>query len=135
MGLELPQSGGSETEAEAGAKVAREQARDRAAVAQALELLGCSPVGAERLRGYDREGWPHSLDEDGDCQDARQEVLLAESLEPARFDRNGCRVASGLWRDAYTGEVCRDPGALDPGALDVDHLVPLAEAHRLGGRA
>jgi hypothetical protein len=79
-GLELPQSGWLRDEGRG--EVTREQARDRAAVAQALELLGGIPVQAERPRGYDREGWPHWLDEDGDCQDAGQEVLVVESLGP-----------------------------------------------------
>ncbi len=103
---------------------------DQAAVVQALDLLGASPVEAERRRGYDRESWPHWLDADGDCQDARQEVLLAESLAPARLDAGGCRLMTGPWHDAYTGETVRDPGE-----VDVDHLVPLAEAHRSGGHA
>jgi hypothetical protein len=97
---------------------------------QALDLLGAIPVEAERRRGYDRESWPNWLDADGDCQDARQEVLLAESLAPARLDAGGCRLMTGPWHDAYTGETFREPGA-----LDVDHLVPLAEAHRSGGHA
>ncbi|HVG48190.1 MAG TPA: HNH endonuclease family protein [Rubellimicrobium sp.] len=87
------------------------------------------PVRAERPRGYDREAWPHWTDSDSDCQDARQEVLAAESLEAVRWDSGGCAVVSGLWHDSYTGETFRDPRA-----LDVDHLVPLAEAYRSGGR-
>lgn len=55
---------------------------------------------------------------------------MVKSLERARLDLGSCRVVSGLWHDAYTGETVRDPGE-----LDVDHLVPLAEAHRSGGHA
>lgn len=114
-------------ETEPGSKPQRSD--DAAAVAQALSLLQRIPVETERPRGYDREAWRHWLDADGDCQDARQEVLAAESLEPVRWDAEGCDVVSGLWRDVYTGETFRDPRA-----LDVDHMVPLAEAYRSGGR-
>ena len=39
-----------------------------------------------------------------------------------------CRVIGGTWRDAYSGLFHTDPSV-----LDVDHFVPLAEAHRSGG--
>lgn len=103
---------------------------DRAAVAKALAQLDGLRVEPERRRGYMREDWPHWLDVDGDCVDARHEALAAESLEPARLTSDGCAVAAGLWRDLFTGETVRDPSA-----LDVDHMVPLAEAHRSGGYA
>lgn len=101
---------------------------DQIAVAQAVVLLDAIPVRAERPRGYEREDWPHWRDADHDCRNARQEVLAEESLERVRWSANGCRVTGGLWRGAYTGEVVGDPGE-----LDVDHLVPLAEAYRSGG--
>lgn len=103
---------------------------DRAAVTQAVALLDRIVVEPERGAGYDREDWPHWLDLDGDCMNARHEVLAAESLEPPTLSADGCDVVSGLWRDAYTGETVRDSAD-----LDVDHFVPLAEAHRSGGHA
>jgi len=77
---------------------------------------------------YDRNLYPTWRDEDEDCQDTRQEVLIAESLQPPEMDDRGCRVVSGRWFDSYTGQTFTDPGD-----LDIDHIVPLAEAHRSGG--
>ena len=80
------------------------------------------------LPEYDRDDWLHWTDEDGDCQNARQEVLIAESTVAVEFSTDEqCRVSSGRWQGPYTGEV-----ADDPTELDIDHMVPLANAHRSG---
>ena len=80
---------------------------------------------------YDRSAWPHWIDADGDCQNTRHELLIAESKGPVTYkERRPCKVTRGLWRDAYTGELITNAAK-----LDVDHLVPLAEAHRSGGFA
>ena len=83
------------------------------------------PVAAERRRGYDRDKFRHWIDADGDCQDTRDEVLRAESV----IEVSGCDIATGRWRSYYDGEVWTD--ASD---VDIDHLVPLAEAWDSGGR-
>jgi hypothetical protein len=79
---------------------------------------------------YDRSEWQLWIDADSDCQDTRQEVLIEESLIAPTLDPRGCRVLAGRWLDAYTGAVYTDPAE-----LEVDHRVPLANAHRSGGWA
>ncbi|WP_200338623.1 HNH endonuclease family protein [Rhodovibrio sodomensis] len=76
---------------------------------------------------YDRALYSHWSDADRDCQDARQEVLISESRRPVQLSADGCDVVSGLWIDPYTGARLTDPSD-----LHVDHIVPLAEAHRSG---
>jgi hypothetical protein len=72
--------------------------------------------------GYSRSkfgsGWD---DADKDCQDSRQEALIAQSTAPVRFkDGKKCRVDSGRWISPYSGAVIHDPSA-----IDIDHVVPL----------
>ena len=78
---------------------------------------------------YDRGQWKHWVDEDGDCQDARQEVLIEESLEPVTYETDReCRVESGRWWAPHLGHHLGNPGH-----IDVDHHVPLKNAHLSGG--
>ena len=80
------------------------------------------------LPDYDRHDWKQWTDADRDCQDARNEVLIAESRTAVayRTDRK-CRVAAGEWLAPYTNTIVTDPGR-----LDVDHMVPLSNAHDSG---
>ena len=80
------------------------------------------------LPTYDRNDWKHWTDADGDCQDARQEVLVAKSrTRPSFRTDKRCRVTAGQWLAPYTGTVVTDPGK-----LDIDHMVPLGNAHDSG---
>ena len=70
----------------------------------------------------------HWIDEDRDCQNARHEVLIEESLSTVVFKSSkGCRVVSGSWNDLHAGKTITDATK-----LDVDHMLPLKEAQQSG---
>lgn len=76
---------------------------------------------------YNRDSWGRWIDEDGDCQDTRQEVLIEESETEVQLSNDGCRVVQGTWTDPFTGEKFQDPSK-----LDIDHMVPLKAAYDAG---
>ena len=81
------------------------------------------------LPEYSRSGWKHWNDTDKDCQNTRAEVLIEESAVPPTFkNEERCLVISGLWEGPYTGQSFTE--ASD---VDIDHLVPLKNAHLSGG--
>ena len=83
------------------------------------------------IADYSRSQWNHWTDADGDCQDARQEALISESRVDVTFEsERTCRVETGRWYGAFTGTYVEAPGD-----LDIDHLVPLKNAHDSGGWA
>ena len=80
---------------------------------------------------YNRKDYLHWIDEDRDCQNTRNEVLIQESLDPVSFkSKKGCKVLSGRWFGSFTGKTFNNPKQ-----LDIDHLVPLKEAHDSGAHA
>ncbi len=85
-----------------------------------------------RSEGYDRDDWGGGWsDDDRDCLNTRHEVLMTEEISGSPFLRDdGCLVTGGRWFAAFTGTFVDDPRS-----LDVDHFVPLANAHRSGGWA
>jgi len=108
-----------------------------------LLALSCAPQSVEPAEApqgalatetapeapYDRSEYGSWRDYDKDCQDTRQEVLIAESEVPVTFkDGKTCKVATGQWTCPYTGVKI-----VDPKLIDIDHMVPLREAHGSGG--
>ena len=93
-------------------------------IATALLILFVSSVYA-----YDRADYPHWIDEDGDGQDTRQEILIRDSQIAVTFRPDG-KVESGLWVCPYTGRIIRNPTD-----IDVDHLVALGEIDAAGASA
>ncbi|MFI1415625.1 HNH endonuclease family protein [Streptomyces sp. NPDC020707] len=88
-------------------------------LAEAVNLL---PSATESRDGYQRTSFRHWVDADRDSCNTRAEVLIAESrVEPTV--EAGCKVTAGEWFSYYDGVTLTAPGG-----LDIDHMVPLAEA-------
>jgi len=78
---------------------------------------------------YERDDWSHWSDDDGDCQNIRHEVLQDETFEAVTFTTSSnCYVATGKWYGVYTATYYYSASE-----LDVDHFVPLKNAHDSGG--
>jgi hypothetical protein len=89
------------------------------------------PGPEPRYVPYKRSLYQHWIDEDRDCQDTRQEVLIRDAVAPVAFTGpRRCAVRRGEWLDPYTDMTFREPRQ-----LDVDHVVPLKNAHESGGWA
>lgn len=98
------------------------------AVEKRVTLQQESIAAPAPISPYNRKDWPHWIDADGDCQNTRQEMLIASSRVPVKFkNARHCTVVSGKWFGVYTGKTFTK--ASD---VDIDHIVPLAHAHRHG---
>ena len=104
----------------------------QAATTTARALLGSVPVKAEGgSTTYDRTLFRHWIDANGDCQNTRAEVLVAESRVTPRFtDGRRCAVLSGRWTSLYDGATWTL--ASD---VDIEHRVALKEAWESGARS
>jgi hypothetical protein len=92
---------------------------------------------ASSMAGYSREEFPHWSDAqefgwrlpggtpDPESCDARDAALIRDGREE-RVEAY-CDVASGSWFDPYGGQTYADPED-----IDIDHIVPLANAWRSG---
>lgn len=76
----------------------------------------------EDRTGYSREEFNHWTDADGDGCSTRDEVLIEEADDPVTVG-SGCSLSGGRWYSYYDGVSWTDPSD-----VDIDHLVPLAEA-------
>ncbi len=90
------------------------------------QAVAAVPTAAEANSGYDRTLFKHWVDANGDCQNARQEVLISEAEPdtPLTYTTSGrCTVSTGRWFSYY--DRVSWTSASD---VDIDHMVPLAEA-------
>lgn len=95
--------------------------------------MSAAPVAKKQASGflpYDRNLYDHWIDIDGDCQNARHELLQELSTGQVTLSANRCTVQRGRWNDPYTGRIFTN--ARD---MDIDHMVPLAWAHAHGAHS
>ncbi|MFJ8581825.1 HNH endonuclease family protein [Micromonospora sp. NPDC093277] len=117
------------------------------AAALAVGLAGCAPVvdepepttsnagtatkqlgeltvaAAASMKGYSRNHFPHWRKTGKNC-DVRDSVLQKDGKN---IQVSGCNVVGGSWESVYDGQVLNDPAL-----VDIDHVVPLANAWRSG---
>ena len=74
--------------------------------------------------GYSRDKFPHWIDQDKNCN--TREVVLKRDGTDVQQD-GSCAAVSGKWVSAYDGATWTQPSD-----VDIDHIVPLAEAWRSG---
>jgi hypothetical protein len=92
-------------------------------------LVASLPVADEHRDGYQRDLFRLWIDANGDGCDTRNEVLIDEAISPPQIGP-GCRLTGGTWLSPYDGVTVTDSSR-----LDIDHLVPLAEAWDSGAYA
>jgi hypothetical protein len=102
-------------------------------LAAATTLLAAAiaslPVADDHRGGYRRDLFRLWIDADGNGCNTRNEVLIAEAIVPPAIGAH-CRLTGGRWISAYDGVTVNDPAR-----LQIDHLVPLAEAWASGAWA
>ena len=97
---------------------------------ETLGELEVAPHGS--MAGYSRERFPHWSDAEEFGWEAPspscnvRDAALIRDGEDVEV-RDGCDVSSGKWLDPYTGRTY-----INPSEIDIDHVVPLAEAWRSG---
>jgi hypothetical protein len=89
-----------------------------------LDELKVTKAGS--MRGYSRDKFPHWRDTGENC-DVRDAVLTREGK---KVKTSGCNVVAGTWRSLYDGRTLDSPTK-----VDIDHVVPLANAWRSGASA
>ncbi|WP_262283157.1 HNH endonuclease family protein [Micromonospora sp. MA102] len=90
-------------------------------VDQQLGQLTVAAAGS--MKGYSRTRFPHWRDTGKNC-DVRDTVLQRDG---EGIKLSGCNVVGGRWESAYDGLALTDPAD-----VDIDHIVPLANAWRSG---
>jgi hypothetical protein len=97
-------------------------------LAEAVDRLS---VGTESRDGYTRESFRHwnAGDNPTDGCHNRAEVLIHEAVQAPTIGAN-CRLGGGSWNSYYDGVAVTSASG-----LDIDHMVPLAEAWDSGASA
>ena len=97
---------------------------DSAKAVDLLETLAVAKAGT--MARYSREKFPHWRSTGENC-DVRDSVLKRDGT---KVKYSGCNVVAGTWTSLYDGKVLNSPTK-----VDIDHVVPLANAWRSGAAA
>ncbi len=92
------------------------------AAAGGLDALAVA--AARPMAGYARDRFPHWRQTEGGC-DVRDDVLKRDGTDVKAT--KACKVTGGRWLSVYDSKTLTDPDE-----IDVDHMVPLANAWRSG---
>ncbi len=95
---------------------------------EALLILAELTVTSENRTGYQRSLFRHWSDLDRDGCDTRREVLIRDAASLEGDEK--CGSNAGSWYSVYD-----DTWVESAGSLDIDHLVPLAEAWDSGAHS
>lgn len=90
-----------------------------------VTAINSLPVASEVRTGYERSKFNHWVDADGDGCNTRYEVLDIESETSVTCSN----LTGGRWFSYYDRVSWTDSGR-----IDIDHMVPLAEAWDSGAR-
>jgi hypothetical protein len=101
----------------------------RAATVLLHDAVADLPTGTESRTGYQRSSFRHWIDADRDGCNTRYEVLIDEAVSPPEVGP-GCTLTGGSWHSYYDDVIIEQASG-----LDVDHVVPLAEAWDSGASA
>jgi hypothetical protein len=92
------------------------------ASASTLQLV----IAEDKNSGYKRSAFKHWIDVDKNGCNTRAEVLIEEAIVKPKIGPK-CKLTGGKWLSAFDGKTITNAPQ-----LDVDHMVPLAEAWRSG---
>jgi hypothetical protein len=88
-----------------------------------VALTNLKVAAARPMTGYSRDRFSHWRKAGSNC-DVRDTVLERDGKN---VQKSGCNVTGGEWFSVYDGLT-----ATDPLKIDIDHMVPLANAWRSG---
>lgn len=106
------------------------QAAPTVEVTTLADAVSLVQAAQENRTGYTRSSFNWNSGEDtSDGCNTRSEVLISEAVIAPTVE-TGCKLTGGTWISYYDGQEVTSAGA-----LDIDHIVPLAEAWNSGASA
>jgi hypothetical protein len=91
------------------------------------DLDALTVAAPQSMAGYSRERFPHWNQQGNGC-DTREYVLKRDG-KAVKTDKS-CHATSGQWLSLYDNKTVSSPDS-----LDIDHMVPLANAWRSGANS